>query len=261
MKLPDSDWQALRNAKLLLEKPSLAIKLTAAIGKPIEKGIGLLPQQWSEVLKTSTRASLEKALHFTMRTMKDKPGLRPADRLHKIMAVTTGAAGGAFGLPALLVELPVSTMVILRAIAAIARSEGEQIALPEVRLACLEVFALGGQTKIDNAAETGYFAVRSVLARNLSEAAKQLARGGISAKGAPAIVRFISQVASRFGVAVSEKAAAQALPLIGAAGGAVINSIFIAHFQDVAHGHFTVRRLERTYGRELVRGAYEEIII
>ena len=31
------------------------------------------------------------------------------------------------------------------------------------------------------------------------------------------------------------------------------------HFQDMARGHFTVRRLERIYGTEAVRRAYERI--
>ena len=51
----------------------------------------------------------------------------------------------------------------------------------------------------------------------------------------------------------------QALPVIGALGGAAVNYAFMEHFQDVARGHFTVRRLERTYGKELVRSEYERI--
>jgi hypothetical protein len=31
------------------------------------------------------------------------------------------------------------------------------------------------------------------------------------------------------------------------------------HFQDMARGHFTVRRLERHYGPELVRSEYDAI--
>ena len=33
------------------------------------------------------------------------------------------------------------------------------------------------------------------------------------------------------------------------------------HFQDMARGHFVVRRLERKYGQEEVRRLYEEIKI
>src|SRR5205807_9646629 len=62
-----------------------------------------------------------------------------------------------------------------------------------------------------------------------------------------------------FGVNVSEKVAAQAVPVIGAAGGVVINVLFIDHFQEMARGHFIVRRLERTYDPQLVRAEYERL--
>jgi len=60
-------------------------------------------------------------------------------------------------------------------------------------------------------------------------------------------------------VVVTQKLAAQAIPLIGAVGGAAVNYAFIEHFQDVARGHFTVRRLERRYGKEAVRQEYERL--
>jgi hypothetical protein len=72
-------------------------------------------------------------------------------------------------------------------------------------------------------------------------------------------VRLITLIASRFGVVVSQKAAAQLVPVIGAAGGALINTIFIGHYQDMARGHFIVRRLERAHGAEPVRLAYEKL--
>jgi hypothetical protein len=37
------------------------------------------------------------------------------------------------------------------------------------------------------------------------------------------------------------------------------NLVFTSHFQRVARGHFIVRRLERVYGREAVKSAYEAI--
>ncbi len=175
---------------------------------------------------------------------------------HKLLVAAAGAGAGALGLPALAVELPVSTTIMLRSIAEIARSEGEQLKTPETKLACLEVFALGGRSKADDAVESAYFAVRVALARALAEAAEHLAKKGLAQRGAPALVRFITRVAARFGIAVSEKAAAQAIPIIGAVGGALLNTMFIDHFQDMAHGHFIVRRLERTYDPELVKSEY-----
>jgi hypothetical protein len=42
-------------------------------------------------------------------------------------------------------------------------------------------------------------------------------------------------------------------------GGAALNLAFAEHFQDLARGHFTVRRLERVYGADIVRAEYERI--
>jgi EcsC protein family len=72
-------------------------------------------------------------------------------------------------------------------------------------------------------------------------------------------VRLIAQIASRFGVVVTQKLVAQAVPLIGALGGAAVNYAFIDHFQEVARAHFVVRRLERRYGKDAVRAAYERL--
>jgi hypothetical protein len=70
---------------------------------------------------------------------------------------------------------------------------------------------------------------------------------------------LIAQVASRFGVVVTQKLAAQAVPVIGALGGAAVNYAFIDHFQEIARAHFTVRRLERSYGKVAVREVYERL--
>jgi hypothetical protein len=151
----------------------------------------------------------------------------------------------------------VSTIIMLRSIMQIARSHGEQIEDPETALSCLQVFALGARAGESDVPGNGYLAVRATLAQTLTQAARFIAERGIVAEGAPVIVRFISQVASRFGLVVTQKLAAQTLPFIGALGGAAVNYAFIAHFQEMAQAHFTVRRLERAYGKELVQTQYK----
>ena len=101
--------------------------------------------------------------------------------------------------------------------------------------------------------------MRGLLAKSVTQAARFIVERGAIEEGAPILVRFITQVASRFGIVVTQKLAAQAIPLVGALGGAAVNYAFIEHFQDVARGHFTVRRLERAYGKELVRREYERL--
>jgi hypothetical protein len=259
MSLSESNLTELKRAKQLLENPGLAAKITSALGLPIEKGLALLPGKWSEAVHKASEAALMKALAVAVKSLGGKPEVSSRDRIHKIAAAASGAVGGAFGLLALAVELPVSTTIMLRSIAEIAKSEGEDAQTIDTKLACLTVFALGGRAKNDDATESGYFAVRAGLATAVGEAARFLAEKGLSKGGAPALVRLISVLGARFGVVVSQKAAAQAVPILGAVGGAAVNAIFIGHFQDMARGHFIVRRLERSYGEEVVKRAYEAV--
>ena len=186
--------------------------------------------------------------------------LGSGERKHKALAALSGAVGGAFGLATLAVEVPVSTTLMLRSIAEIAREEGEDLATPEGTLACVQVFALGGKPPGEAGSpltESGYFAVRAALAKTMAEAARYAGSKTLLDQSAPALMRFASQIAARFGLVVSQKFAAQAVPILGAFGGAAINTAFMSHFQATARAHFTVRRLERAYGAAPVRAAYE----
>lgn len=258
--LSNTELADLKRAKALLENPGIAAKLSSMVGSPIEKGMKMLPARWQKSVHTATEAALMKALDVAVSSLGKKKPLTSSDRLHKFAAAASGAAGGALGLVALAWELPVSTTVMLRSIADIAAAEGEDPRHLETKLACLMVFALGStKDKSDNAAESGYFAARSALASAVTEAAKHLAQKGLGKSGGPALVRLIGLIASRFGIVVSEKAAAQAIPILGAAGGALINTIFIGHYQDMARGHFIVRRLEKVHGQEPVQEAYNRL--
>jgi hypothetical protein len=254
-----SEIENLRTAKRLLETPGLAARISNLVGAPIEKGFALLPEKWHVVVNNATRKSIETALNVALWTMDNSQAGSPSNWWHKLAAGTTGAVGGAFGLPALAIELPISTTIMLRSIADIARSEGENLNMLDARLECVQVLALGGRSRSDDGTETGYFAVRAAMAKAVSEATAHLAGMGLSQKGAPAIVRLIAQIASRFSIVVSEKAAAQAVPVVGAFGGAIINTLFIDHFQDMGKGHFIVRRLERLHGPEEVKRIYQEL--
>jgi hypothetical protein len=259
--LTEGDLAALREAKRKLEYPSLTARISALLGRPLETGIKMLPARWHKTIGSATETALLKGLEFSVKTMGRPEPSRSRDWLHKALAVGTGAAGGAFGAVALPVELPVSTCLMLRSIADIARSEEHDISLLEVKLACLEVFALGGGSSADDAGESGYWIIRGALSRYLSEAASHLARKGLTDRSAPAVVRLVAQIAARFGVVVSEQAAAQLVPVVGAVSGGAINYLFMDHFQDMARGHFVVKRLEKKYGTAVVRKAYEELAI
>jgi hypothetical protein len=256
--LTEADREALRQAVLALEGPSYVARLSTLAGRPIELLGQALPRVVSDLISRATQAALTRALRYALRTI-PKEGRDPETGTHKALAVLSGAMGGALGLSAVLVELPLSTTIMLRSIARIAQSEGEDLQDPEAALACLQVFALGGRTGSDNLHETGYFAVRAAMARSVSRALQQIAGRGVVDESASALVRLLAQIGARFGVVVSQKVAAQAVPVLGAIGGATINVAFVDHFQTLARGHFTVRRLERTYGQGTVRRAYDHI--
>ena len=265
--LAEADLAALRHAKVQLESPPLGMKLAAIVGAPIERMIAKLPAAASDKVNEATQAALRKCLQLALKTLAksgnglgdDTPAAKPSNLLHKFAVATTGAAGGAFGFFALPVELPVTTTLMFRSICDIARSEGEDLATPDARLQCLTVFGMGGRSPTDDEADFGYFIVRGALAQAVSKASSEMATKGLAAHGSAALLRLMQTIASRFSVQVSEQVAAKSIPALGAVLGAMVNTVFIDHFQHVAHGHFTVRRLERRYGEAAVQAAYDAL--
>jgi hypothetical protein len=254
------DLAILRWATEHLQYPSLAARLTSVIGTPIEIAFKLLPRPFYKRLQAAADAAIGRAFEVAVSSLHHEHEVDPRNGLYRGLVAGTGAVGGAFGLSGLAFDLPITTTLMLRSIAEIARSQGEDIRSTETRLACLEVFALGGHAESDDAAETGYYGIRLAFAFSITKAAAQVAEQGLSAKGgAPFVGDFLRLISARFGVAVSEKAAAVLVPVIGAAAGAAINLVFMDHFQEMARGHFVVRRLERKYGQSLVQANYEAI--
>lgn len=251
----------LRRAHELLENPGIAAQLANLVGAPLEYVMAKrLPAAATKLVNALVRKALQQSLRAAVVTLGKGDGMRPArPRTHTVAAATSGAVGGAFGLAGLAVELPLTTTLILRSIAEIARAEGEPLDDPATTLACFEVLTMGGRASADDGAESGYFAARAVLAQQVAAAAEYVAVHGLVGKGGPLIVQLLSAIASRFSVNVSQKLALQAVPIVGAATGAALNTLFMRHFQAIARGHFTVRRLERSHGMDAVRRAYEAL--
>ena len=257
MELTNNEMAQLKEAKKLLENPAFLMELSNIIGKPIERIYALLPDKFQESAGTLAKKVLMKSLKMLVSKMESGSNSKPNNLMHKILVAGTGTAGGFFGLPALAIELPVTTSIMLRSIADIARSKGFDINELETQLACLEVFALGGNSKRDDFSDSAYYITRGALAQAVTEANKYILQKGFAKESAPAIVNFISKVASRFGIIVSEGAAAKSVPVIGAASGGAINLVFMNHFQRMAEGHFTVMQLENKYGKEEIEEIYK----
>ena len=157
-------------------------------------------------------------------------------RLAGPLVVMSGAVGGFVGLGGFVPDAAVTTLAIMREIARIAQEEGESLDDPDTRAACLQVLALHTPGSGDAEPEMGYFSARMVL------------------QGRP-IAMLLTEAASRLGMNLSQKFALQAVPVMGAIGGAAVNGAFLAQYRELARAHFTVRRMERVFGAEAVRAA------
>lgn len=272
-KLTEQERAFVREAVLALEFPNFVTRVTSALGKPIEMGINALPAKTRDLVEQTSRKSIEAALTAAVKTV--SPGLQNLEftralektgtvgKIHTAGSAVTGALGGFFGLPAVLAELPVTTILMLRSMANTASIFGEDLSDPRIQLECLFLFGMGGPTPGDDAMESSYYLTRVTLSRLIDKAAhfvvnksvQEIARA-ITGKGA--LTDFVLKIASRFEIVVGEKAVGQMLPGIGAGAGALLNIAFTDHFNHLARAHFGLKRLEREHGSSRVKSLYEE---
>ncbi|HEY1933291.1 MAG TPA: EcsC family protein [Acetobacteraceae bacterium] len=154
-----------------------------------------------------------------------------------------GAIAGLIGLPGLSFDLPVTMATMLRSIAGIARSHGEDLTDPDTRRACIEVFTVAGLPRGDADVELSYWAARAALNH---------ATSGLT----------IQQAARILSIALSEKLLTQTVPIAGAVTGGAASYMFLGYHQRIARLHFCVRQLERQSGDPAaVRAALHETIV
>jgi len=260
MRLTEKDRKSLETALDRLERQTLVEAFATRVGSQMTSFSKLLPTVAQDKLDFAVHKALEAALNVAVGAWTSSSASPWNRRLHTAATAFTGGLGGFCGIWGVVVELPISTTIILHSIAGIARSHGEDLSIPANRMACLEVLALGpGRDRISSG-ESRYYSARIAMAIATQDAAVHIAEKGLAEEGAPQLVLFLNKIAARFGAEVSERAAAEAIPLIGAVGGAALNLAFTTHFHNVADAHFTIRRLERTYGSELIRGEYARLL-
>lgn len=255
--LSSREIEFIRTAAAFLEHPGFLIRAANAVGKPLELAQKTLPKAVQEKISFAVEKSLKKTLEISISTLaaRENQNLprrpRTQGKSHTLATAMTGAVGGFLGPLALAVELPITTGIMFRSIANIARSFGEDLSDPEVRMECLNIFAMGSQqSSADDAMKSAYLSQRIAFEgfiRNTTE------------KGAAAILaRLIARVAARYEIIVTEKFVAGTVPFLGAAGGALINTAFTNYFNDTAYYHFGLRYLEKKYGTEVVQQIYLE---
>lgn len=250
--------KAIQRAFLVLENPRFAARLADYAGQPIKRVLRMLPKPAHERMNEAIKTAILHCLRLAIISIEPASKRRPEALASTVLVGLTGGVSGLLGAAALPLELPLTTTIMLRSIAEIARYGGEDLSTLDARLACVEVLALGaGNSEVR--ADVGYFAARALLSKLASDASALILERGVAGVSAPAVNRLALEIAARFGIVVSERVAAGALPVLGALGGATVNIIFMNHFQRVARGHFTVRRLERQYGIEVVRRYYDAL--
>ena len=236
-------WQV---AILMADSRGLLMRLTAMFGRRIEAirgrvvktGEKLGGQGWTDLLQRVQEAvedTLWSSYHLATFGLAETPRiLRPrkprGNQLHKLATAASGVASGFVGLPGVVFDIPFTTSAILRSIAEVARDYGEDITSEETKRVCLEVLAYGGPNDADDETEIGYWATRfgmNHLAVNL----------------------LIKSAAGRFGLIVSEKILAQAVPIAGAVAGGALNYAFTDYYQSMARVQFCLRALDRRTGQ------------
>jgi hypothetical protein len=228
----EADIAALARSYRRANGPVMA--LVNRLGGGVEAQMALLPDTLrAEVERVVARAlSAAHGLAGAGRRVPDMGG-----RVAVLAAVVTGAAGGAGGLPSAIAELPVTIVVMMHAIRREAQAAGYDPDSAEIKAACLEVFAAGSPLAGDDGVNSGFLTARLTLT-------------------GPAIQKIIATVAPRLAVAMGQKLAAQAVPVLGAVTGAALNAAYLTYYREIARIRFALMRLAELHGAEAVLLAF-----
>lgn len=232
--------ELLTIARIHEDASSPLLDIASKAGERAGDVIEWLPDDWEDKLQNVVDLALRQAYAAAFRTQ-GRRSARGSERWHQLLAGATGAIGGFGGIAATLVDLAVSTTLILRSVQQIAASYGEDLRDPQVRAQCIAVFGLGGPLSDDDSADTGLWAGRIALSHQ-------------------SVSAVIQTVAPIFGRRLGGGMFARIAPVIGAAAGAAINAAFTRYYQSMAHVHFRLRRLERSHPTDEVMACFERIV-
>jgi len=199
------------------------VALINALGGSMESWLTRLPQPVRDGLDEATRAALAQSVKLAQASRTDR-FQDPPDWVNSALGVALGAAGGFGGGATALAELPVTVTLLMRVIQGVAAEYGFDPAEENVQFDCVTVFAVAGPLESDDGSDSGLLAAR------------------IGLSGA-ALQRILQTVAPRLATAMGQKLAAQAVPVLGAAAGAAINYTYTTYYREMAHIHFSLRRM------------------
>ena len=262
MQLSPLDQKDLIKAKRLLDKTNIISRAKKVTNIPIIDGkvagrTGSVP---NNCVTMATKSSLVKAL---MRALMTFDGSNRAyfssDLLYRKLDEASGITDRRYGVVEWITGIRDFSFNKIREIGDIAISYGEQLWTSEAQIACMVVFVLGvpNSSSVDN--DSAYFTIRDELAKVVNESVAFTAEKGLTQEAIPALAEFINELGKRYETIVNLKIATDIGPVHADYYRLKINSIFIDHIHDMAHGHFTIRRLEREYSPEFIRSEYIKI--
>lgn len=242
---PADRAQLYEAAQALLNAGGMLVRLSDFLGSRLEHLAGGSARRAVQKVEQRLRGPIERALWhgYRLATLRLDRGERVAwSRSKKLAATASGAMAGMIGMPGLALDLPFTTAMMLRSIAEIARSYGEDPRDPRTRQACIEVFTLGTVPGEKSDVELSYWTSRAALNQ-------------------ATVTMTIQQAARLLAVPLSEKLLAQAIPVAGAVAGGTLNYAFIDYYQQIARVHFAVRALERRTGNtQAIRTCLHEAV-
>jgi MFS family permease len=226
------------------QRAASGLLMTASnyMGGQVEDALKVLPKGFRDQIDAAARAALAQSYGLAQKSRQGSLGRSTtSERMNRVLGTISGALGGLGGIGTALAELPVATTLIFRAVQGVAESHGEDLSDPEIRAQCLMVFGAGGPGSGDDGIDTSFFG----------------ARLGITG---PALNSLIARVAPRFAAVLSQKLAAQAVPILGAAAGAGTNYAFVGYYTEMAHVHFGLRRLTQRYDETEVIEEFHRVL-
>lgn len=198
------------------------IEVLNLIGGHAEGLLERLPPALRARLAEHTDTALRRAMaaaHRSRGMVEDSPRW-----MSRTLTTAMGAWGGMGGLPTALIELPITTTMLLRAIQDVAVEHGFDPGEPGVQYDCIQVFAAAGPLDHDDGSDLAFLSTRMAVTGTALQA-------------------LIARVAPRLATVLGQKLAAQMVPVLGAAAGAVTNYAYTSYYQQMAHVNFGLRRL------------------
>jgi hypothetical protein len=230
---PGPEIAALAARQLRADRPLM--RVIQKFGGKLEEGMAHLPKGLRGQIERVTTDALTRAVALAGHG-RHAPDFGP--RGAPALAALTGAIGGAGGIVTAMAELPVTITVILHAILRAAEAEGFDTTLPEVRAEALRVLLSGGPLDEDDGINSSFIGARMTLT-------------------GPALHNLLAKIVPGFATVLSQKLAAQTVPVLGALTGAGLNAAFLTHYRELAHIRFGLLRLTVLHGAEPVRAQFE----